>query len=303
MKKAKTIIISLLIVAMSYIAEPNPSAYAGVPFNYITDIDYGELDYKITGICFCKKKWWWVMGIVFQYWEPFMLIDTSHESNYSAAIGTSVGNIPSLNGKNKSQDVADPSESNFAQSHAFLIPIIPNICSRWDYGAWWSEVDPTWQSDTLSAIITPESTLFANYASQMACSADAAATNVGFPLDALPWCIGSGGSSYPMTGHVADDDIIQANSTAAARLIYKLNRIGMICDAAAKCGCMYTPVWIKSHYKMAAVRPNVSSVYPLGKSAMVYGAGQNPPFSGSLGPNDQFLWVVYRLQRCCTCCE
>ncbi len=33
-----------------------------------------------------------------------------------------------------------------------------------------------------------------------------------------------------MTGHVDNDNIVQANATAAYRMLYKLNRIGLICD-------------------------------------------------------------------------
>ena len=113
MKKVKGIFVSLLLSIIAFTLEPLPRAHAGVPFNYLTDIDWGELDYTITGICFCRRRWRIVVGVVFQYWEPFMLLDTSREANYSAALGTSVGNIASLNGKNKSQDAADFSESNF----------------------------------------------------------------------------------------------------------------------------------------------------------------------------------------------
>ena len=62
----------------------------------------------------------------------------------------------------------------------------------------------------------PEAALFANKEMQMACMLDAAAVNLGFPLDFMPWCVGSGGSAYPMTGHVDNDNIVQANSRRAA---------------------------------------------------------------------------------------
>ena len=169
---------------------------------------------------------------------------------------------------------------------------------------WWSEYDSMWQSDELSALIHPEVTLYANKAMQMACMSDAAAVNAGWPLDFMPWCVGSGGSAYPMTGHVDNDNIVQANSTVAARLIYKLNRIMMICDPADNlCGCNYTSVWIKSHYKLHTARPDNRSTYPIGKSAKFYDSGLNPPYIGAKGSNDEFLWVVYRKQRCCTCCQ
>jgi len=298
LKRIKKMICILLIL----LTIPIPTfAKSGVPFNPITDIDWGEIDITIEGPCICIKKWKIKIGIIISYWEPFMLADTVSESNYSPMIGMSVGpNI--LPGSNQSAD-NNVSESTFAQAHGFLLPLFPFVCRRRDYGAWWSEFDPTWQSDELSAIITPEAGLYANKAMQMSCMADATAVGVGWPLDVMPWCVGSGGTVYPLTGHVDNDNIIQANSTVAARLIFKLNRMFMICDPSPKCGCMFTPVWIKSHYKLAAVRPGVRDVYPVGKSAKFYDSALNPPFAGAMGSNDEFLWVVYRKQRCCTCCE
>jgi conjugal transfer pilus assembly protein TraU len=297
-------VLAFLAVTRQTIAAP--------AFDPLTDIDYGQIDFTIDGICECANPYDPV-GVQFEYWEPFMVIDTSATAFYSAFLGGSLGGgvggagIGSFfeTGKNKSQDTQDPGESTFAQAHGFLLPLMVPLCSRFDYGTWWSEVDPMWQSDLLTATIEPEAALFANQVSQLACMADATAVNVGFPLDELFWCIGSGGSAYPLTGRVADDNIIQANSTIAARLIYKLCRLFMICDPAMTggCGCAPTPVWVKSHYKMAVVRPGRAGTYPLGESAMIYGANINIPFEGALGPEDQFMWVVYRKKICCTCCD
>ena len=301
MRRIKRFILAVIIFMTVY-----PSiGRAALPFNPITDIDYGELDYRITGICICVHRWSISIGVIFEYWEPFALIDTSHEAYYSATIGTSVGSMPSLNGDNNSQTGSSPNDENFAQAHAFLITIIPNfICRRRDWGTWWTEVDSTWQTDSLSILLTPEAALVANFASQMACSADAIGANAGHSVDSLYWCVGSGGSTFPVTGHVHADDIIQANSTAAARLIFKLSRQRMICDTVPRCGCRRYMTWIKSHYKMAAVRPSVRDVYSIGRSAVTYGAGLDAPMvGGSYGPQDEFLWVVYRKQVCCTCCE
>ncbi|MDD2464800.1 MAG: TraU family protein [Desulfobulbus sp.] len=302
MKKLNRFLLSFVFVLL---LAPISSGRAGVPFNSVTDIDYSEIKYKVTGICICKHGWYITIGVVWEFWEPFGLIDTSHEAYYSAALGTSFGSQPLLSGDNQSQDAASSNDENFAQAHAYLLTIYPSWpCSRNDYGVWYTEVDPTWQTDKLSAILTPESALVANYASQLACVADGTAANAGFPIDSLYWCVGSGGSLFPITGHVHADDIVQANSTTASRLIFRLCRLGLICDPYAKCGCSHTPIWVKSHYKMAAVRPNSSGVYVIGRSSMTYDSGLDPPLvGGSKGPSDEFLWVVYRKQRCCTCCE
>ena len=308
-------------------------------FDSSSDVDWDEINFTIDGTCECPENYWDPVGIQYEYWEPFLVIDTSGRPYYSAYLGRSLNSSSSSSGsssdtadslwndsstsyssnlssgslstsalknggKNKSQDTIDNGESSFAQAHGWLIPILP-LCSRSDYGMWWSEYDSMWQSDTLTATIEPEASLFANKISQLACMADAVAVNVGYPLDFMPWCVGSGGSAYPLTGHVSDDNTVQANSTIAARLIYLLNRLFMICDPAEAggCGCSYTPVWVKSHYKMAVRRPGAAKVYPLGKSAMIYGSAINIPYQGVKGPNDQFMWVVYRKKICCTCCD
>ncbi len=286
-------------------------AKGGVPFNPVTDILWSEIEPVYLGVCVCPEPppLFFTIGEVWSYWEPYIAIDTVSEPFYSPFWGTSLGGslLDELGGKNGSQDaVSIANESTFAQAHAWPLPLLEGLlCARSDYPLYMSELDPLWQYDELSMLLHPEALLYANPAMQMACMADAVATNAGTPLDVMPWCIGSGGSSYPMTGHVDNDNIVQANNTAAARLIYRLNRIGMVCDPADNpCGCLPTPVWIKSHYKLHVVRPGLRSpAWPVGVTASVYNSGLNTPFVGAMGPNDEFLWIVYRKQLCCTCCD
>jgi conjugal transfer pilus assembly protein TraU len=282
MKTNRTLLFVILI--LSFLNVPARGAKSGDSFNSSTDIHWNEIDFMVEGICICPRPppIFYETGIIVSYWEPFLLEDTVSVANYSTYQGKTIGSslIDELGGKNKSSDAVDiANESTFAQAHGYLFPLMYGPCNRNDYGIWWSEFDSMWQNDELSAIIHPEVSLYANQAMQMACMADAAAVNIGHPLDFMPWCIGSGGSSYPMTGHVDNDNIVQANNTVASRLIYKLNRIMMICDPADNlCGCNYTPVWIKSHYKMHVARPaNRSPAYPVGKSASFYGSGLIPP--------------------------
>lgn len=285
-------------------------AKSGTSFNMATDIHYDEIQRTFLGICICQYGPFTVTGKIWTYWEPFAAVDSVTTPFYSPYFGSSIGESTNseLSGKNVSQDSVTVSESTFSQTHVYPIPKLSSTlypCSRHDNPYWISEYDAQWQNDELSALIEPEASLFANLAMQMACMTDATATNLGATIDAMPWCIGSGGSSYPMTGHIDNDNIVQANNTAAARLIYKLNRLGMICDPAQNlCGCMNTPVWIKSHYKTHVVRPaDRSPAWPLGVTASYYNSGLNTPYSGAMGPNDEFLWVVYRRQLCCTCCD
>lgn len=306
--------LSSLLLFLVLTVLPVPSmAKSGWIFNPLIDVRWDEVELEFTGLCICPEPppVFYTVGFQWQYWEPFLAVDTVSEAGYSPFLGFSLGLfLDNENGKNSSSDSANTAnESTFAQAHSFPLPLVPSIpllfCSSVDYtGAWWSEFDPTWQSDELAAILTPEASLFGNLAMQVACMVDAASTNIGFPLDVMPWCIGSGGSTYPVSGHVDNDNIVQANNTVAARLVFKLNRQFQLCDPYALCGCEYTPVWFKSHYKTHTARPDLRSAYPFGQAAKFYDSFLNIPMvGGERGSNDEFLWIVFRKQRCCTCCE
>jgi conjugal transfer pilus assembly protein TraU len=286
---------------------------SGDSFNAASDVNWGDIEFKFLGICICPRPppIFYEEGEIYEYWDPSLFIDTVSMANYSAFTGSggeeNTGGIDDiLGGKNKSSDaVSIADESTFFQAHAFIFSLMDemDLCKNNDTGAWWTEYDSMWQNDELAAVITPEVALYANKAMQLLCMTDAGAVNVGFPLDVMPWCIGSSGSTYPVSGHVDNDNIIQASNTVASRLIFKLNRLFMLCDPAPVCGCEYTPVWIKSHYKMHTARPALRATYPIGKAAKFYDSGLNPPYQGEKGSNDEFLWVVFRKVLCCTCCE
>lgn len=305
---SKKLFLSILIVLQLCC---NAFAKGGAPFNIVTDIRYSEIQLQFIGMCTCPRPppIFYEIGEIWRYWEPFVAIGTTSQAFYYPFLGYGNGGVlDELGGKNASQDAANPgNESTFSQAHSWPLPGLAGlVCSKYDYPIWFSEYDAQWQNDELAQLITPEAFLYANPVMQMACMADAVSTNSGVPLDFLPWCIGSGGSSYPMNGHVDNDNIVQANNTSAARLLHKLCRFGMVCDPAlTPCGCYPTPSWIKSHYKVHVVRPgNRAPAWPFGVNAAYYNSGLNVPFvGGGLGSNDEFLWVVYRQQYCCTCCD
>ena len=167
--------------------------------------------------------------------------------------------------------------------------------------AYITEIDPTWNSDITAFLLNPEALLFGNPIAQMSCSADAVSSNTGITLDPLFWCMGSWGSAYPLTGHWSGRDKTAGNAAIAARMIYKLSREMLIWDGAVSYCYKYpTPIWIKSHYRLQETRPLRSPwVLPLGRSDLIWGAGANPPISGGLGAEDNFLWVLFKERLCC----
>ncbi len=278
--------------------------------------NYDTPDQASFPICICPvpPPLFFRPGIPVSFWEPARIIETVWTPYYfpfiGAGLGTSLAASGTLTGSNNNLNDGEVDQSTFGQAHYMIFPVwsmlellTDLVCiehSGFDV-AYITEIDPLWQDDELAFIIQPEALLFANQFAQMACIADSVSVNAWRPMEALFWCIGSGGSSYPLTGHVNDSKIIQANATIAARMIYKLSRELLICDTNVNlCGCVPTPIWIKPNYKLQAARPMVQTkAWPIGKSQFFYGAGLNPPYRGAKGPAGEFLWILFRKRSCC----
>lgn len=329
------VFLSLLCLLIFSTGDAMAALKSGQFVNPITDVAWQEIfPVKIAGItiagasgnydtpdpasypvCACPAPppIFYRIGIPVSFWEPARLIETVATPYYFPSLGFGLDFDSTkgfLSGKNHSLNDALPEQSTFAQAHYLLFPVWSILDLLTDFVcvehsgfdvAYITELDPLWQDDELAFIIQPEALLFANPFAQMACMADSVSVNAYRPLESLFWCVGSGGSAYPMTGHVNDENIIQANSTIAARMIYKLARELLICDTGLDlCSCVPTPIWYKPNYKLHAMRPAVrKKAWPIGKSAFFYGSNLNPPFRGSKGPGDEFLWMVFRKRACC----
>jgi conjugal transfer pilus assembly protein TraU len=150
-------------------------------------------------------------------------------------------------------------------------------------------------------LINPEALLFANPASQLSCIPDSTAANLGYPLDSLFWCMGSWGSAYPLTGTIPERDTTTANAGLAARMLFKLSREMLLWDTASNaCGPVMAPIWRKSHYRLQIARPvKGNDCIPIGRSALLWGSGKNPPGGAGANAPDNFLWILTRKNKCC----
>ena len=99
-----------------------------------------------------------------------------------------------------------------------------------------------------------------------------------------------------MTGHVKDDNYVQANAATAERLIYKLGRQGLLWDTAMDlCTPLPALIWQKSHFRLQIARPVVGLYcWTIGTTNLVWGTGKNPPMVG-----DNFMWMIFRKRECC----
>jgi len=245
------------------------------------------------------------------FWEPARINETVKDPFCFPGVGLSLPLSGGLLGGGGSEQSSNSSSSNntdtssFAQAHhwvflpwALLELLTDFIClehSGFDVG-YLTEVDPLWQNDIMNFFIQPEALLFANPIARSSCIADAVGANAGMTLSPLLWCVGSGGSAYPLTGHVNNDDLMQANESISARMIYKLSRELLICDPAVwPCACIHTPIWIKHNWRTHIVKP-VRDIWchPFGRSDLLWDYGKNPPVIG-----DNFAWIIFRKRACC----
>jgi conjugal transfer pilus assembly protein TraU len=246
------------------------------------------------------------IGIPVSFWEPARYVETVKDPYCFPSLGLGLSSEGGfLGGGSQELSNASVDTSTFAQAHYFIYPVwsmmallTDLVCvehSGFDV-AYLTEVDPLWQNDILAFILEPESILFANPVAQTACIADSVSTNAGLSMSPLFWCIGSGGSAYPLTGHVNDDNELMANSTIAARMVYKLAREGLVCDPALYlCACVPTPIWVKHNYRMHIAKPVRDFMcHPFGRTGLIWGALKNPPLVG-----DNFVWQLFRRRSCC----
>lgn len=263
-------------------------------------------------VCICPAPYpkYYRIGITFGFWEPARLIEVVTQPYCFPAFGLTVGNSFSNqiegSGANSITGATDDT-ATFAQAHywifyawAILGMVVNNYCQSSDGidVAYMTELDVLWQDDQLAFIIQPEAALFANPIAQLSCVADSVATNIGLPLSALFWCVGSGGSVYPLSGVVNDQNFQQASQTLASRMIYKMGRQLLLQDMGVNfCSGTMTPIWIKQNYRMQIAKPSRgTAAQPPGRSALIWGAGKNPALARL---NDNFVYILFRKRVCC----
>ncbi len=284
-----------------------PIKIAGIPI--IPGPSENEVgDLASLPICLCPlpPPIFFRIGIPVSFWEPARFTETVKDPYCFPSIGISLpiaGGF--LGGGGSEMGAQNVDTSTFSQAHYMIFPVwaimellADFVCiehSGFDI-AYLTEVDPLWQNDVLAFIIEPESLLFANPVAQLSCMADAASTNLGYSMSPLFWCEGSGGSVYPLTGHVNNDDLLQASETISSRIVYKMGRQGLLCDPAINlCACVPTLIWVKHNYRTHLAKPVRDYMcHPFGRSDLVWGQLKNPPYRG-----DNFVWMIFRKRSCC----
>jgi conjugal transfer pilus assembly protein TraU len=257
-------------------------------------------------ICLCSNPI--RMGFVGGYWEPFRLVDVSHEPYCFVNMGGMKIDV----GFEKNMGTRSKASSNKISRwyvHYYIYPLLAwleifsdFICmesSAFDI-AYISELDPQGMDDELSLLIHPESFLYNNVTAQGACAADCLSANAGSARDELHWCSGCQGNMYPMNGNVtAQIGGVQGSVNVAQRIVYKMHRTGLAEETAAQtikevCNKRKSLMMKKSTYRYQMVNPNPDECQPFGKSTMFFEANKEVPYIG-----EDFGYLIWRKRNCC----
>jgi conjugal transfer pilus assembly protein TraU len=285
----------------------------------IGGVQFGGGDGEAPGgtdpaMCFCPNGL--RLGLNVAFWEHARLIETVKDPFCFPAIGEQIGGMNRLGGGTNSSAVE--ATNAFQQVHYYIYPVwsllnlfgdMPCIEKKPFDIAYISEYDRLWQDDVFSLLINPEAILFGNPVTQLSCMADSAASTVGKPIDPLFWCMGSWGSSYPLSGTTTSSNPTATNALLASRMIFKLGREGLLRDTAvpttdwgSNCSSegVLSPIMTKSHYKLQVAKPKKGATsVPIGRSDLIWGSGKNPPFGTASNAPDNFLWIMTRARTCC----
>jgi conjugal transfer pilus assembly protein TraU len=141
----------------------------------------------------------------------------------------------------------------------------------------------------------------------MACAADALKTSSDSQLaiDSLFWCLGSQGSSYPLTGNVTfQASPLQAAVQLAERMDFKMHREGLIWDStgvggsfdAPICHQYSSPILPKSRYRYQLVNtiPDATQCHPFGHTVTSWETGHVNPQAG-----DNYGFLIFKKRNCC----
>jgi conjugal transfer pilus assembly protein TraU len=324
----KTILLLIFIMIPGYAH----AICGGKPLNPITDVAYQSIfPMKIAGVklgmndtgaidlpdladkpvCACPGE---ILGaprpgITLEFWEPTIMLETVKDPFCIASLGIQIPPPPGFILPGSNQGTGSGAEFSSVQGHYYKFPVWALLELMTDFVcveggsfdlAWLTEVDPLWQDDSLSALFAPETLLFANPIAILSCIPDAVSSTVGLPIDALFWCMGAWGNTYPMNGHVGISDQITANAATAARLVYQEARSLQLQDGAiALCTEIPTPIWVKSHYRYQIAKPvRDIGAGVIGRSALLWEYGKNPMVGGTSAP-DNFTWIVFKKRTCC----
>lgn len=259
--------------------------------------------------CFCPSTVASRLGITIGYWEPAALVDVTRKPYCMVNLGVQL-NIKNQ-GLGGSQMPDTDGRGAFYYVHWYKYPLMywlqvltsVGCMESEDFDVLYpSELDPTWNDSEFSFVTNPEAVLFTTPPVRESCALDASKSLVGLSVDSLFWCLGAQGSTYPLTGFVANQaSPLSAATLLAERTDFKLHRMGSIRDsvgrdAPAICHTHYSAMLPKSRYRYQLVNtlPDAKQCHPFGQSVVTWEAGHTYP-----GDGDNFGFLIWKKRNCC----
>jgi len=258
-------------------------------------------------------------GIYISYWEPARVLEVVQKPNcFPLLYGTDMGNNLNQYGAHGDKGQGPTGgEKKFYNVHYYTFSLIAimdlmvgmDFCT--DYLndldlMYFTETDPLWNDDELTATALPEAAIFGDPIAQTLCTADCLASSVEYPINTLFWCAGCWGGLYPFTGNSGVvGSPVRSTSLLATRLLARLTRLPVppaieydTSSAGAKCGGEFIPVIKKSQYRMSTIFPMPETTgrccHPIGSSTLLWGDNRNVPATGEFQ-----LYLLWRKRNCC----
>ncbi len=299
------------------------------------------------GACTCQERSVIApIGLMMSWYEPSRFVDVTRSPFCMVGLGgidlsSGLSGILPAPGYGDERHDGETS-SSFYQTHWFLDPIMAilgiidtacNIGSSKSMDLlFMSEVDPTWNDDTLSIIFSPEVVLFSSLPAQLACGIDCvgsslpnipsdnslliptpyylrnkSSTNPASSLNPskyLFWCGGCQGSLYPLDGNNSDNAYaVQSSILSAEKLNGLVHRMGledMTTGIFGMCNNLAPDMFLnKAEWKYSMGFPIPQTAYTaccnaFGETDAMWNSSASFPYTG-----EDFSYVMYHERDCC----
>lgn len=260
-------------------------------------------------ICACKNDKGTWLGLEVGFWDINNLVEVVQEPGCSPTIGASLMmNDRGFFGGTVKSNTAAPFV--FKQAHWIKFPVIGILgllkdmkCittqGGFDY-AYFTEPDPTHNSDLLAVTKRPDNLVFAFPGFDLLQPANVLLAHTAgdvFPAayDSMFWLWWD--TIYPLSGSKGSPHDLESSSQVAARQIYMFYGTGILRDNVKNvCNSEVAFMPKKSHWRFQLAKPKKTPTpYVPGQSEFLWGlGGKNPPFK-----EGNFLYVLFQRKRCC----
>lgn len=301
-----------------------------------------------AGLCTCQDRSIVApIGLMMSWYEPARFVDVTRSPFCMVGLGgidlsgglSDVLPAPGYGDEKHGMQT----QSSFYQAHWFMDPIMAIlgiIDAGCNIGAsksmdlmFMSEIDPTWNDDSLSIIFSPEVVLFSSLPAQLACGVDCISNSLpNIPSDnkflipipyyvrpTMPtnpasaanpsrflfWCGGCQGSLYPLNGNNSDSEYaVQSSILSAEKLTGLVHRMGledMTTGAIGMCNNLFPDMFMnKAEWKYSMTYPVPQTIYTpaccnaFGETDSLWNSNASFPYTG-----EDFSYMLYHERDCC----